>query len=204
MPTERIAFQTNVPVELALRFTEGKAVESKFGTGTQHLFSTTDGRAFYLAEAAGVAVAAQLRELGTQPGEFVTITKAEVDAGRGRKQIRWQVAAVGDAAEPPPPPAPVRMPPQVATPAPVMGDRPDGTYAVPALRPAPALVPAPQAVPDTPEWTRVLLMQTNHLVDVFAATLRHASRHEGLIKPDAVQSLLISAFIGLQKQGGSR
>ena len=35
--SEKIQFQTNLPVELALQYLEGKAVDSQFG-GVQHLF----------------------------------------------------------------------------------------------------------------------------------------------------------------------
>ncbi len=208
---EKIAFVTNVPVELALRFTAGKPIESKFSTGLQHMFSTVDGRVFYVSEAAGQAITEQLEKLEVQPGEFITITKAEIDSGRGKRAIRWVVAPVSDAAEPvtapPPPPAAVKRPAAKA-PAPtwdefVAGERPDGTYAVPALRPVPVPVamPAPiaAAVAETPEWARVLLSQTNAIVDVYASALKHASRYEGAIKSETVQSVLISAFINLTK-----
>jgi hypothetical protein len=40
MPT--IRFQTNIPVELRLRYLEGKPVESQFG-GMQAMFSAEEG-----------------------------------------------------------------------------------------------------------------------------------------------------------------
>jgi hypothetical protein len=46
-----IRFQTNVPVELRLRSTEGRPVESQFG-GMQHMFSAEEG-AFYVSETVG-------------------------------------------------------------------------------------------------------------------------------------------------------
>lgn len=205
---EKIAFVTNVPVELALRFTAGKPIESKFSTGLQHMFSTVDGRVFYVSEAAGQAITEQLEKLEVQPGEFITITKAEVDSGRGKRAIRWVVAPVSDAAEPvtapPPPAAAASKRPAAKAPAPmwdefVAGERPDGTYAVPALKPVPVAMPAAAAVTETPEWARVLLSQTNAIVDVYASALKHASRYEGAIKSETVQSVLISAFINLTK-----
>ena len=200
---EKVIFQTNMPVELALRFTEGKPTESKFSTGLQYMYSTTDGRVFYVAEAAGRAIDEQLAKLGTQAGEFITIAKAEVDAGRGKKQIRWVVQPVGDAAEPPPPaaaPPPARKAPvSIAAPEP-MGERPDGTYAVPALAPAPAPIPVAVAAPAAPEWAQVLLASTNIMVDVYASAVKHAAaKHDGLVKPEAVQSILITALINLSK-----
>lgn len=199
---EKIVFATNTPVELALRFTAGKPIESKFSTGLQHMFSTVDGRVFYVSEAAGQAITEQLEKLEVQPGEFITITKAEIDSGRGKRAIRWVVAPVSDAAEPVTPAA-VKRPVRSAPPAEpeALGERPNGTYAVPALKPVPVAMPAPiaPAVAEVPEWARVLLSQTNAIVDVYASALKHASRYEGAIKSETVQSVLISAFINLTK-----
>lgn len=196
MPAERITFAINTPVELALRFVAGKPVESKFGTGLQHMFSTTDDRVFYVAEAAGRSLAEQLAALGTQPGEFVTITKAEVDAGRGRKQIRWIVApAVPDVVPPPV----RRMPPQPAVPTPQAGERSDGTYAVPALKPVAVPPGVPANAPAMPEWAQVLLASTNCIVDVYAAAVKHSMRYDGAVKPETVQSILVTTLINLSK-----
>ena len=88
MPT--IRFQTNVPVELRLRSTEGRPVESQFG-GMQVMFSAQEG-AFYVSEAVGAILAEQFRKLGVKPGEPVEITKAEVSKNGGRRGIQWTVA----------------------------------------------------------------------------------------------------------------
>jgi len=112
--SEKIQFQTNLPVELALQYLEGKPVDSQFG-GVQHLFSTTDNRVFFVSEMVGGIIADQLRKLGVQKGEPVEICKAEVTQGRGRKSIQWIVKRVG---------SPV-------------GELPDGTFAVPAAPAAP-------------------------------------------------------------------
>lgn len=202
---EKILFQTNVPVELALRFTAGKPTESKFGNGTQYMYSATDGRVFFVSEPAGKTIDEQLKALEVQPGDIITITKAEVDTGRGKKAVRWQVAQVNDAIEPAPVPVavPKKAPVSIA-PEPAMGERPDGTYAVPVLAPAPAPV---VTYDQQPEWAKLLLTQTNAICDVYAAAVKHASRHEGLIKPETVQSILISAFINITKNstlGGAR
>ena len=112
--SEKIQFQTNLPVELALQYLEGKPVDSQFG-GVQHLFSTTDNRVFFVSEMVGNIIADQLKKLGVQKGEAIKIFKAEVTQGRGRKGIQWIVQQVG---------SPV-------------GEQPDGTFAVPAAPPAP-------------------------------------------------------------------
>ena len=107
--SEKIQFQTNLPVELALQYLEGKPVDSQFG-GVQHLFSTTDNRVFFVSEMVGNIIADQLKKLGVQKGEPIAICKAEVTQGRGRKGIQWIVKKVG------------------FTP----GEQPDGTFVVPA------------------------------------------------------------------------
>jgi hypothetical protein len=112
--SEKIQFQTNLPVELALQYLEGKPVDSQFG-GVQHLFSTTDNRVFFVSEMVGNIIADQLKKLGVQKGEAIKICKAEVTQGRGRKGIQWILQKVG---------SPV-------------GEQPDGTFAVPVAPPVP-------------------------------------------------------------------
>jgi hypothetical protein len=112
--SEKIQFQTNLPVELGLQFLEGKPVDSQFG-GVQHLFSTTDNRVFFVSEMVGNIIADQLKKLGVEKGEAIEICKAEVTQGRGRKGIQWIVKKVGSP----------------------LGEQPDGTFAVQAAPAAP-------------------------------------------------------------------
>lgn len=113
-------------------------------------------------------------------------------------------AANADGAEPP---APVAVKRPAAKAAPIYGERPDGTYAVPARKPVPVPTPAPEPValpavaeaPRVPEWAQVLLAVTNVTVDVYAAAVKNAAKHEGLVKPETVQSIMLSAFINLTK-----
>ena len=110
---DKIKFQTNVPVEVALRFTEGKLCDSQFGD-PQYMFSTMDDRAFFVA----AKVAQKIHGLRLKPGELIDIVKAEVPYTNGRKGIEWQITRVNPpAGEPPNPP---------------VGAQPDGTFTVPA------------------------------------------------------------------------
>src|ERR1022692_842297 len=93
--SEKIQFQTNLPVELALQYLEGKPVDSQFG-GVQHLFSTTDNRVFFVSEMVGNIIADQLKKLCVQKGEVIEICKAEVTQGRGRKSIQWRICTLSD------------------------------------------------------------------------------------------------------------
>jgi hypothetical protein len=228
--SEKIQFQTNIPVELGLQFLEGKPVDSQFG-GVQHLFSTTDNRVFFVSEMVGNIIADQVRKLGVQKGEPIEICKAEVTQGRGRKGMQWIVKKVGF----------------------VPGQQPDGTFVVPAPpanelehqleqsiaavrngqsgagggTPAPGRAAAPNGEqpctngngnkpngngashhghhPETngyQPWARVLLNQTSSLIDVYTAALAYAGTKNGSVKPEDVRSLLTTAFINLSKQGG--
>jgi len=93
------------------------------------------------------------------------------------------------------------------------GEQGDGTLAImapPAPRPpvqatAPARPAAAERLaPAVAEFSARLVMETNALVDVFAETLQHASRHGIAIKPEDVRSLLVSCYINQSKSGGGR
>jgi len=207
--SEKIQFQTNLPVELALQFLQGKPVDSQFG-GIQHLFSTTDNRVFFVSEMVGNIIADQLKKLGVQKGEAIEICKAEVTQGRGRKSIQWIVKKVGSpvgaqpdgtfAVQAAPPAAPesaleLQLRQSIAT---VRNGKP-GTSAV---TPAPGTVAAPNSEQPISNgngskpngaahigrqsehnihqgWAQVLLGQTSALIDVYAAALNYAGTMHG-------------------------
>ena len=113
---DKIAFQTNVPLEVALKFPTGRVCESQFGA-PQTMFTTTEDKVFFVAE----KVAAKIHGLRLQPGEPIEICKAEIVNG-ARKYIEWQVSKVGFAP----------------------GEQPDGTFAVPVVAGADVVkTPAP-------------------------------------------------------------
>jgi len=113
---DKIKFQTNVPVEVALRFPEGKLCDSQFGD-PQYMFSTTDDRAFFVA----AKVAQKIHGLRLKPGELIDIVKAEVPYSNGRKGIEWQISRVN--------------PPAGELPNPPVGEQPNGTFVVLAPQP---------------------------------------------------------------------
>ena len=208
MPLQKIKFQTNITIEAALKFAEGKLCDSQFGD-PQYMFTTTDDRVFFVAE----KVAQKIHGLRLQPQEPFEICKKEVDYGNGRKGIEWQVAKVGFAP----------------------GEQPDGTFVVPTAQPgAGAVTPAPVAIavrqspysngngsklnghsngngnghaPEPPQnipatWAQFLLTQTEELIDVYATASKYASdRHGNSVKAEDVRSLLLSAFINISKNG---
>ena len=78
------------------------------------------------------------------------------------------------------------------------GTQPDGTFAVETPR-----KPAGQAQTAAPAWAQTLIAQTNTLVDIYAETLQHASRHGIAVKPEDVRSLLVTSFIQLSQKGAA-
>lgn len=201
---DKIQFSTNVPVELALKFAEGKECVSNFGPN-QWMFSCTDERVFFVAE----KVAQKIHGLRLAPGEVFEITKAEVPYSNGRKGIEWQVKRVD-------PPGAAQSGAGVGSPAPAVkaasqqpqatgngNSKPNGNgnghngnghngngHAAAAAEP-----PMP--------WAMFLLNQTRALIDVYAMACEHATRvHGGVVRNDDVRSLMLSAFINVSKNGG--
>jgi hypothetical protein len=186
MPT--IRFQTNVPVEVRLRSTEGRPVESQFG-GVQTMFSAEEG-VFYVSEVVGSILAEQFQKLGVKAGEPVGITKAEISRGNGRKGIQWTVTKSVQA-----------------------GEQPDGTLAVPktesgelerTLAESIARIEArKQAVAPAPAWTDSLVAQSNALIDAYSQVLTHASKYAN-VRGEDVRSIFLSTFINVTKSNGGR
>ena len=81
---EKIQFQTNIPVEVALKYADGKGVTGDYGD--QVLYSLTDGRFMYVPP----IVKKQIRDLDIAKGELFTITKAEEKSGT-RRTVKWLV-----------------------------------------------------------------------------------------------------------------
>jgi len=84
--SDKVQFQTNVPVEVALKYNDGKEVNGQYGD--QVLYSLTDGRVMYVPPIAKK----KLDELKIGRGELFTITKAEKKNGT-RRTIEWLVVA---------------------------------------------------------------------------------------------------------------
>lgn len=83
---EKIQFQTNIPVEVALKYADGKDVTGDYGD--QVLYSLTDGRVMYVPP----VVKKQIQDLEIAKGELFTITKAEEKSGT-RRTVKWLVTA---------------------------------------------------------------------------------------------------------------
>ena len=86
--SEKVQFQTNVPIDVALKYNDGKEVTGQYGD--QVLYTLTDGRVMYVPP----IVKKKIDELGIGRGELFTITKAEKKNGT-RRTIEWVVATDG-------------------------------------------------------------------------------------------------------------
>ena len=84
MPT--VEFQPNVPVDLALKFSDGKPVNSR-GPVARFLFTTSDDRALFLDE----SIAKRIQALGLQPGETFRMCKAVIG-----RNTEWKVERIGE------------------------------------------------------------------------------------------------------------
>jgi hypothetical protein len=91
---EKIQFQPNVPVTLALRFGKPKEVQSQFGDGVQFFYSTVDGRGLY----ATPMLSDKIEGLGLAPREEFSITK-----GMKGNKVEWIVGRPGCTSDTAPP-----------------------------------------------------------------------------------------------------
>src|ERR1700686_3164874 len=82
--SEKVQFQTNVSIDVALKYNDGKEVTGQYGD--QVLYTLTDGRVMYVPP----IVQKKIDELGIGRGELFTITKAEKKNGT-RRTIEWVV-----------------------------------------------------------------------------------------------------------------
>ena len=82
-----LRFNTNTPVELALRFDEGKRVEGRYGE--QFLYTLEGDRVMYVPP----VVAKQIHELGIKAREVFEICKAELRE-ENKRWIEWRVKRI--------------------------------------------------------------------------------------------------------------
>jgi len=86
--SEKLQFQTNVAIDVALKYNDGKEVTGQYGD--QVLYTLTDGRVMYVPP----IVKKKIDELGIGRGEQFTITKMEKKNGT-RRTIEWVVGTDG-------------------------------------------------------------------------------------------------------------
>ena len=121
---ETIRFQTNIPVEVALKFDPpGKQVEGRYGA--QVFFTTTDDRGLYVSP----VVADKIGTLGIVKGEVFSICKRETKNGQ-KRAIEWEVNRPGEAAASGPAPVAAPSQPPIELPQPTTAQPLNGTVSM--------------------------------------------------------------------------
>jgi len=90
-----LRFNTNAPVEVALRWDDGKRVEGRYGE--QIMYTLEGDRVMYVPP----VVAKQIRELGIRAREIFEICKAELRE-ENRRWIEWRVRRIEEPRHPAP------------------------------------------------------------------------------------------------------
>ena len=88
-----LRFNTNSPVEVALRWDDGKRVEGRYGE--QVLYTLDDDRVMYVPP----VVASRIRELGIRAREAFEICKAELRE-ENKRWIEWRVKRIEEPRHP--------------------------------------------------------------------------------------------------------
>jgi hypothetical protein len=148
---EKITFDVNIPQSVALKYGNGKRVESRYNE-YEIYYSLTDGRALY----ATPALAKKIEDLAPAAGEVFTICKAEIRDGN-RKRVEWQVAPAETQQQ-------TRQQPAAAAPRPT---------------PVPQPVAVPAAVSETGTMTQIMGGALIAAIDSLAAAAKYAAEKHG-------------------------
>src|SRR5438067_8784678 len=89
--SEKVQFQTNVSIDVALKYNDGKEVTGQYGD--QVLYTLVDGRVMYVPP----IVKKKIDEAEIARGELFTITKAERKNGT-RRTVEWVIGTNGTTA----------------------------------------------------------------------------------------------------------
>jgi len=90
-----LRFNTNTPVELALRWDDGKRVDGRYGE--QIMYTLIDDRVIYVPP----IVATRIRELGIRANQVFEICKAELRQ-ENKRWIEWRVRKIEEPRHPAP------------------------------------------------------------------------------------------------------
>jgi hypothetical protein len=100
MPAQKLTVTPNVPIQISLRYPDGKQVEGRFADQMYYSLQTPPESCLYL----DMDVAAKINMLGPRRGEPFWICKRWT--GKKTDSPIWDVWPVGDQEAPPPPPPP--------------------------------------------------------------------------------------------------
>jgi len=179
-PREVVEFPPNIPVTVALKYSQGRTVSGQ--SGERFMFTLADDRVMFLDP----EVAGQIMDLGVNVRENFSITKQQAGT---RAPITWAVARVcGEQ------PNGTFVTP--ALPSPATGA--NGAVTPPAKPMAAATAAQPDDSRRQP--STALVADACGMVDAFAEVLEHAlTRHSGKVKPDEVRAIFLTVAINRSK-----
>lgn len=189
----KLTLEPNVPQLIALKFPTGKIVDSRYGDEKQVFYSLLDGRAAYVS--LGISQSINNLMLGNRE-QFWICKRWNGERGQKPRYDVW-LTPEGERARATEEMAAESRKAPASAPA-QQTERGTGTNGPVATR-ARVPVAATATEPDLLPWGQRLLGETTQLLEVYAQACDHA---ETLGIPHAVvRTLMISAFIGLQKKG---
>jgi len=190
-----VQFQPNIPVELALKFSEGRQINGKYGKPSV-MFTTADDRVMFLEP----QVAEKIQALGAVPGQPIRIVKTE---GPGRKQD-WVVEKLGEQSDGtfvlPKNEGAASSSQKTAAPSsrsPIQSATPTTS----TLNPNTQAAMLQRACGPAAQDCRTVLMagllreDTNMLVDVMGSCIEYSKKYNGAVSNDDVRALAITVYI---------
>lgn len=192
-----VEFPANRPVDLALKFADGKPCPGKYGKPTV-MFTTVDGRVMFLEP----EVADKVKALGAQPGQPLRFIKLEVPQAGGTKAVAWQVErlAIGEqgngtfivpkeqSAAPPPLPQSVT--------------NPRGSFGSNGSNGSNGHGPMPDRIPLEHSGLSLIIREhANMLVDCMGSVVEYSKKYSGAIRNEDVRALVITVYIEQTKKG---
>jgi len=188
MPT--VEFQPNVPIDLALKYADGKPVNSR-GPVARFLFTTTDDRALFLDE----SIAKRIQALGLQPSEHFRMCKGVIG-----RNTEWKVERVGEQKDGTfVIPKAAGSSPEVTAPPSSSTGFDSHTSIVNPNMPAEVLQRALGGLPRVDARTAIisanLREDANMLIDVMGSCIEYAKKYNGAVSNDDVRALAITIYI---------
>lgn len=172
-----VEFPPNVPVQLALKYTKPRIIQTK--RGLRYMVTTTaNGVAFLEADPA-----LKIEHLNIKPGELFWI--ARKSSGTEDALESWDVW----------------LDPSTER---ARSNRPPARTNSPELpRPATGTISSDQDNAIRMGWAQHLISVTDALIDAYAACLKYSERHGAAVRNEDVRTLLTTAFIAQCSRKGS-
>jgi hypothetical protein len=187
MAANVVAFDMNVPVQLAVKYSSPQLFNT--AKGPRARFSCVDGRTLFLDP----EVAASIPQMGIRPHEpFNICLRWNGERGQAKRWDIWRTEKGGASASASPAPAPNAVVPEATREA-----APGNALLAGA---ASSISPTPRSIPHS-GWALAVREQTQALIDIYSDCCKYASeRHGDVVSRDDVRCLMMNRLIS----GGRR